>query len=70
MAPLPWYKFLSWFHSVAVIKIASRTVTEGNHGGINTPLILALRKKRQAGLFDFQVSLVYVVSFRLARATW
>jgi hypothetical protein len=32
------------------------------------PLILALGKKRQAYLCEFQASLVYIVSFRIARA--
>jgi hypothetical protein len=34
-----------------------------------TPLILALRRQRQADLFEFEASLVYRVSYRTARAT-
>lgn len=33
------------------------------------PLILALRKQRQAGFYEFKASKVYVVSLRTARAT-
>jgi hypothetical protein len=32
------------------------------------PLIIALRRQRQVDLFEFKVSLVYIVKFRIARA--
>ena len=35
-----------------------------------TPLIPALRRQRQEDLCEFKVSLIYIVSFRTARATW
>jgi hypothetical protein len=34
-----------------------------------TPLISALRKQRQVDLCEFETNLIYMVSFRTARAT-
>ena len=35
----------------------------------HTPLIPALRRQRQVGLYEFKASLVYRISSRIARAT-